>query len=225
MLDQAVRGRATRRAVRGYGILGTVAGIFLTGGMVWYGAGLGLYKNWVIPLLSIPVTFVLWSPIGSFAAMLYRFNKSSDVEMEFPLRWLATRPVTGMVMGLIVYLIIKGVLIVSGSTIPFSTLGSQELIWLVAFFAGFSDRFCEAVLNLIVGRLGAAATDGPGSAVAPRRSAGHQPSHRTFEVLEELSWARRQSADAVTGEGPMPPPAPRAKNGGAAPEPKNGKGA
>ena len=226
LLDQAVAGRVKRRAVHGYGILGTIAGMLLTGGMVWYGAGVGLDKNWVIPILSIPVTVILWSLIGSFAAMLYRFNKSSDVEMQFPLRWLATRPVTGMVMGLIVYLLIKGVLIVSGSTIPFSTLGSQEVIWLVAFFAGFSDRFCDAVLNLIVGRLGGMAMNAPEPAGTARRKADHQPSHRTFEVLEELSWVRRQAADAAAaGEGLMPPSAPSANNGGPAPEPKNGKSA
>lgn len=226
LLDQAVEGWVKRRAAHGRGIIGTFAGMILTGGMVWYGAGLGLDKNWVIPILSIPVTVILWSLIGSFAAMLYRFNKPSDVEMQFPLRWLATRPVTGMVMGLIVYLLIKGVLIVSGSTIPFSTLGSQEVVWLVAFFAGFSDRFCDAVLNLIVGRLGGMAMDAPEPAGTVRRTVGHQPSPRTFEVLEELSLARRQSADAsVADNGDTPPPTPGTRKDGTDPAPKNGKGA
>jgi hypothetical protein len=159
LLDQAVDGRAKRRSARGYGIFGTIAALFATGGLVAYGAGAGLDKNWVIPILSIPVTVILWSFIGSLAAMLYRFNQSSDTEMRNPLRWLFTRPLTGMVMGLLVYLFIKGALIVTGSTISFLTLGSQEVIWLLAFFAGFSDRFCDFVLNLIVGRLGGLAME------------------------------------------------------------------
>jgi hypothetical protein len=204
LLDQAVDGRAKRGTARGYGIFGTIAALFTTGGLVAYGAGAGLDKNWVIPILSIPVTVILWSFIGSLAAMLYRFNQSSDTEMSNPLRWLFTRPLTGMVMGLLVYLFIKGALIVTGSTISFLTLGSQEVIWLLAFFAGFSDRFCDFVLNLIVGRLGGLAMESKAEPAQAQTGRGHSPTHRTFEMLEELAWARRQAMDATASPEPYP---------------------
>jgi hypothetical protein len=97
-------------------------------------------------------------------------------------------------MGMIVYLLMKGVLIVSGSQIPFQTLGSQEVVWLVAFFAGFSDRFNDFVMNTIVGRLGGIAMESP-----PRRDQGVRqsdfaPSHRTFQILDEMSRTRREDA-------------------------------
>ena len=194
LLDQAVSGNAKRHNARVYGILGTIGGIGLTGCVVWYGAALGLSKNWIIPILSIPVTVVLWSMIGSLAAMLYRFNKSSDSEMLFPMRWLFTRPVTGMVMGMIVYLLMKGVLIVSGSRIPFESLGSQEVVWLVAFFAGFSDRFNDFVMNTIVGRLGGIAMEPASSRDTGARQSDFAPTHRTFQILDEMSRTRREDA-------------------------------
>jgi len=194
LLDQAVTGGAKRHSARVYGILGTILGIGMTGCMIWYGAAQGLSKNWIIPILSIPVTVVLWSMIGSLAAMLYRFNRSSDAEMLFPVRWLFTRPLTGIVMGMIVYLVMKGVLIVSGSRIPFETLGSQEVVWLVAFFAGFSDRFNDFVMNTIVGRLGGFAMDPPSTRDKGTRQSDFAPTHRTFQMLDEMSRTRRDEA-------------------------------
>ena len=192
LLDQAVQGKAQRRMSRGYGIIGTIGAILLTGGAVWYGASIGLDKNWTVPILSIPVTVVLWSLIGSYAAMLFRFTMTDENGLDHPLRWLFTRPVTGMVMGLIVYLMIKAVLIVSGSTISFLTLGSQEVIWLVAFFAGLSDRFANVVLNFIVGQVGGLMIDAPNQPPAPQPGRGHGISHHTLSMLEELASTRRQ---------------------------------
>ena len=240
LLDQAVSGNVKRQNARVYGILGTIGGIGLTGCIVWYGAAMGLSKNWIIPILSIPVTVVLWSMIGSLAAMLYRFNKSSDSEMLFPLRWLFTRPLTGMVMGMIVYLLMKGVLIVSGSRIPFETLGSQEVVWLVAFFAGFSDRFNDFVMNSIVGPLGGIAMETPSRRGESARRSDFAPSHRTFQILDEMSRTRRDDAyrPAMAGEamagpdGPyaepeeiMPPAGPAGDPEGRGAKPQNGKDA
>jgi hypothetical protein len=200
LLDQAVNGREKRRMARVSGILGGIGGIGAIGGLVWYGAAVGLDKSWTIPILSIPVTVVLWSLIGALAAMLYRFNRSSDTEMEFPLGWFFTRPVTGMVMGLIVYLLMKGVLIITASGIPFGTLGSQEVVWLLAFLAGFSDRFCDLVLNLIVGRLGGFAMGSDAVAQGLGRDGAYAPSNRTAEMFEELAWTRRQQPQGSAAE-------------------------
>lgn len=191
LLDQAVAGKAQRRMSRAYGIMGTIAGIALTGGALAYAAGTGLDKNWTIPILSIPVTVVVWSLIGSFAAMLYRFTMTGENALEHPLRWLFTRPMTGVVMGMVVYLMIKALLIVTGSTISFLTLGSQEVIWVMALFAGFSDRFCNAMLKLIVGGVGGIMMEGAQPPAAqPSGSAG--VSHHTLSMLEELASTRRQ---------------------------------
>ena len=204
VLDKAINRTEQRRRSRGQGILGSIAALFLVAGMVAYGNQAGIDKNWIIPILSVPVTIVLWSFIGSLAAMMYRFNKSDD--LDEPLRWLCTRPVTGMVMGTIVYLMIKGVLILSGSQIPISTLGSQEVMWLIAFLSGFSDRFCDSVLNLVVGRLTGVSGDAAAKPAQPVESFHSAPSRRAVQLLDELSWDRARGALEMPAR-----PAPKAK--------------
>jgi hypothetical protein len=99
----------------------------------------------------IPLPVLIWSGIGSFAAILYRFNSSGDVELQDPLRWLFTRPLTGIVMGTITYFVLRiGLMSVESPNVD--TLSSSELLWLVAFLSGFSDRFSDTLLRALIGR-------------------------------------------------------------------------
>jgi hypothetical protein len=92
--------------------------------------------------------------MGSFASLLYRFNTSSDSELQDPLRWLITRPLIGIIIGSITYVMIQaGFLSIAreSSTIKIDESG---FVWLTAFIAGFSDKFSEGLLKTLVGRLG-----------------------------------------------------------------------
>jgi hypothetical protein len=51
---------------------------------------------------------IFWSAIGSFAAILYRFTNAGDKDLEDPVRWLFSRPVTEIIMGAISFLVLKG---------------------------------------------------------------------------------------------------------------------
>jgi hypothetical protein len=130
--------------------------------------GVGYHSGWTaetaVPILQIPVPVLIWSFIGSLGAMLYRFNTFADAEMGDPLRWSFTRPLTGILMGIIAYMAFKaGVLLLSPSH-PEATTGAaaklattdsqQQLLWLASFLAGFSDRFADSVLRSLTGRLG-----------------------------------------------------------------------
>jgi Phage integrase, N-terminal SAM-like domain len=120
----------------------------------------GLSTETIVPLIKIPFPIIIWSAIGSLGAMLYRFNNSADAELADPLRWSFTRPLTGILMGIIAYMTFKiGLLVLQPGTIPGRTPGvvpstSEELLWLAAFLAGFSDRFADSVLRSLTGRLG-----------------------------------------------------------------------
>jgi len=109
-------------------------------------------------VIRIPMPIIIWSCIGSLGAMLYRFNDSADAELADPLRWSFTRPLTGVLMGIIAYMVFKiGLLVLQPGTAPGTPGGvgaSQELLWLAAFLAGFSDRFADSVLRSLAGRLG-----------------------------------------------------------------------
>jgi hypothetical protein len=122
-------------------------------GLIVLGSLGGIDFQATLPVIGIPLSVIVWSAIGSFTAMLYRFNKSSDIELQDPLRWLLTRPLTGVVMGSLTFLIVKIGLL---AAVPEDTnfLDSPELFWLVAFLAGFSDRFADGLLHSLVGRFG-----------------------------------------------------------------------
>ncbi|MGD1807320.1 hypothetical protein ACP6PL_18035 [Dapis sp. BLCC M126] len=59
-----------------------------------------------LPLLNIPWPVVLRSFIGSFAAMMYRFNRQPIYEFGNVLKWTITRLVQGIVLGSAFYLIL-----------------------------------------------------------------------------------------------------------------------
>src|SRR5438477_550043 len=87
-------------------------------------------KEHLIAIISIPFAIVMWSFIGSLSAMLYRFNKSDDAELADPLRWMFTRPLTGVVMGVVSFLILKaGLTTIGSTTIDPANLGKQEFMW------------------------------------------------------------------------------------------------
>ena len=216
VLDKAIGRTEQRSRARGYGIMGCIGALFAIAGLVWYGNAAGIDKGWIIPILSVPVTVTLWSLIGSLAAMLYRFNKAS--EMDEPLRWLFTRPVTGMVMGTIVYLLIKGTLILSSSGIPINSLGAQEVMWLIAFLAGFSDRFCDFVLNLVVGRLAGVAMESQPQPASGRDNWTTASTRRTMQLIEEQ--ARDRDNALMTMVAPRPRKAAKASRKRAKPKAK-----
>ena len=111
-----------------------------------------------VRLLHVPVYILVWSTIGSLAAILYRFNRSATVELDDPMRVLLTRPLTGIIFGALSYLLVQlGFLAVSGGTGTAESLGDERgvhLLIVVAFIVSFSDRLSEAVLKVLVGRFG-----------------------------------------------------------------------
>ena len=115
--------------------------------------------NTVIPIIQMPLIVLLWSMIGSFTAILYRFNKSGDAELEDPLRWVFTRPLTGIIMGILsYYVILAGLLaIVPKDASPatnISSSGIPQIFWIIAFITSFSDRFADTILRSLFGRFG-----------------------------------------------------------------------
>jgi hypothetical protein len=149
--------------------------------------------------------------------MLYRFNNSVDAELADPLRWSFTRPLTGVLMGIIAYLAFKiGLLVLQPMSAPDGATvtrlsAPQELLWLAAFLAGFSDRFADSVLRSLAGRLG-------GDRQAELHTA-EQTMSSTGSVMRDLAdrlgWGKPlTSATAIeqsravlpTVEPPEPPP-------------------
>lgn len=144
--------------------------------------------DYIIPILSIPITVLLWSAIGSFTALLYRFNKAGDVELQDPLRWLVTRPITGIMMGVLAYLALKAGFLAMSQTN--TSIATNELIWLISFLAGFSDTFSDGILKRLMGQLG---NDKNEDLI-------NYSTLSNFNLLELLKpWPKKQQANSENG--------------------------
>jgi len=131
----------------------SIAGIsyaIIAGSKVWA-------DNTIIPWLGIPVSIGFWSIIGSLTNMLYKYYKKSDtINIDRELRWVWARPLVGVIMGAVTYLVAKSGLILIGAATPqgVDIQLKPEILWLFAFVGGFSDKIFEGVVE----KVGAIAT-------------------------------------------------------------------
>jgi hypothetical protein len=150
--QQLQRGEAQLRWIVPLLVLVYVAVIILFivfGGIAWT-------TSTEIPIIGIPMSVILWSVIGSIAAILYRFYTRGKTKTTDEIRWLIARPIIGIVMGALSYLAIISGLFIFGSAVGVNSDPSAarpQLLWVVAFLGGFSDKFFEAIINAVVGRI------------------------------------------------------------------------
>ena len=153
-LDRYENDRKRRNRQRILAIIICVFLFILLFAFAIYSPLLNIKEIYAIPILKIPLSVLLWSALGSIASMLYRFNKASDVELQDPLRYLISRPLFGILMGTLIYLAVKVGFLTAVSGNQEISLGTNELVWLISFLVGFSDRFSDEILKSLIGRLG-----------------------------------------------------------------------
>lgn len=158
-LDSYERSLRYRSRVSLFAVVISLASLIGITAFVYLAYKWNLNGNLNLPILGIPSCVLLWSAIGSFAAILYRFSNSGDRALEDPLRWLFARPIMGVIMGAMAFLVLKAGIITfsqaGGSSVTSAgTPISNEVTWLIAFLAGFSDRFSEGLLTRLAGRFG-----------------------------------------------------------------------
>jgi hypothetical protein len=113
-------------------------------------------------------------------------------------------------MGIIAFLALKiGGVVMQSSTS--ATSQQQESIWILAFLAGFSDRFSDSVLRTLSGKVGASDTAIWSLWMSPFfqaqqsftvRSATHSAGQRAREAVlpkRQSPWRKRPASSA--GEG------------------------
>ncbi len=123
-----------------------------------YKYGAGKEQNFTlvrVPFIGVPGGVLIWSLIGSFAAMIYRFNRNPIQDFGEAFKWLLTRPVQGIVLGATFYLVLEsGLLLMTGDgraadTSP-KSVQAQDVILVLSFLVGFSDRFADSVFNALI---------------------------------------------------------------------------
>jgi hypothetical protein len=99
-----------------------------------------------LPIIDIPWPVIVWSLIGSFAAMIHQFNKKPIYDFSDAFKWMLTRPVQGAVLGATFYLVVmSGLILLTGAQTP-----TDEVVLVLSFLVGFSDRFAEQIFNSLV---------------------------------------------------------------------------
>jgi hypothetical protein len=102
-----------------------------------------------LPVFGVPLSVAMWAAAGSLAAILYRFYTEQErVRLDLEVRWLIARPIIGIIMGMVTYVAITaGLLLLDVKEADPLAVG-----WVIAFIAGFSDKFYIRIINLLVER-------------------------------------------------------------------------
>ncbi len=106
--------------------------------------------NYILPIINIPLSVLIWGFIGSLASMNYRFNKKPISDFGDTLKWLITRPIQGIILSSAFYLaLISGLFLMTNNT---DAVNRQEVFLFLAFLIGFSDKFVDKVFNILVNK-------------------------------------------------------------------------
>lgn len=99
----------------------------------------------------IPASVMVWSFIGSFAAMIHRFNRKPVYYFDNAMKWMVTRHAQGVILSSAFYLVlISGLFLISGGKDGNTSNIKDEVILILSFLIGFSDRFVDSVFNTLV---------------------------------------------------------------------------
>lgn len=105
-------------------------------------------------VFGVPLSIILWGAAGSLAPILYRFyTEQGQIRFAAEFRWLIARPIIGIIMGAVVYLaLVSGLVLVSAGEQANGDAQRLRAFWIIAFLAGFSDKFYLGVIDLLVAR-------------------------------------------------------------------------
>lgn len=117
-------------------------------------------------ILGVPLSVLVWGAGGSLAAILYRFYKTPQgerVQWSYEFRWLLARPLIGIIMAAVAYVaLFAGVFVLEGAATGMETAAGvrrPELFYVIAFLAGFSDKFYEGIIELLTSRVASPKTE------------------------------------------------------------------
>ncbi|MBL8156114.1 MAG: hypothetical protein JNM70_18185 [Anaerolineae bacterium] len=117
-------------------------------------------------ILGVPLSVLVWGAAGSLAAILYRFYKTPQgerVQWGYEFRWLLARPLIGIIMAAVAYVaLFAGVFVLEGAATGMETAAGvrrRELFYVIAFLAGFSDKFYEGIIELLTSRVASPKTE------------------------------------------------------------------
>lgn len=100
-------------------------------------------------MLGIPLGIILWSILGSLAAMIHRYYKGSAYSFISSDKWVFVRPAMGVLMASVIYMAFSALFAPDDGNI------NSFILLLLGFFVGYSDKFSMSLMQVIQDTLGA----------------------------------------------------------------------
>src|SRR3990172_8152159 len=170
--------------------------------------GVVVYLLWTRPtepiVLFVPVYILVWGLLGGGVGVLHRlaFHRGDGKLGPELFTWVVAKPIIGMVMGGIVYfLAVSGELFLNGRT----QITNIHFLNVLAFIAGFSDRFSIDVIDRVAAKAGQARGARGARARRPGRGARAAP-----PCSRSTSTPRRCGSRATPRRRTSPASCPRA---------------
>jgi hypothetical protein len=101
-------------------------------------------------LVGVPIQYYLWGGIGGVLAALYGFVRHTslrNLDVQF-IHWYYLKPVLGIIIGPIIYLLF--ICIVFAMGLEIDPKEPNLLILLACLIAGFSERFSLGMLDAVM---------------------------------------------------------------------------
>ena len=120
-------------------------------------------------IMYVPVYILMWGFVGGVVSVLYYSAFPRPYDPGIDLRsWVIVKPFVGAIMGGLVYFgAVAGELFLNGRI----QIQNIEFLNILAFFAGFSDRFSIDMIDKLVNRsLSASPESGAAEPPEPRRA-------------------------------------------------------
>jgi len=131
-------------------------------------------------VFGVPLGIIIWSAIGGFASVPYRYVFQQQEFQEPTVKWLFIRPIMGVILGTVAYFAFSLSLFAldNGNLDVTKLTENRSVIFLMlAFFAGFSDKFAVFILQSVIGRIAPAWTS--------KQSPDGEKESDTSESIEE----------------------------------------
>ncbi|MBN1929790.1 MAG: hypothetical protein JW764_09650 [Chlorobiaceae bacterium] len=128
-------------------VFAIVATGFISAGLITTGVEAKVLNSDLI--MGIPLPIWVWGVIGSLTSMLFRAGYFPFTDRREAFRWLLFRPIVGVVMGVLTYLMVTAGLIVFAGN---ANTQAPELLWIIAFVGSFSDNLSINLLQTVLGK-------------------------------------------------------------------------
>ncbi|MEA5115626.1 MAG: hypothetical protein VB050_16530 [Geobacteraceae bacterium] len=146
--------RRSKSAKSSFGIVVSI--VYLFAALIFIGFQMGIFSVNIDGktlnsslVMGIPLPIIIWSIIGSITSMLIRAGNFPFADRTEALRWLFFRPIVGLVMGVLTYLmVVAGLIVFAGNAKP----QTPELLWVIAFVGSFSDTLSINLLEKLLGK-------------------------------------------------------------------------